>query len=256
MNSLQVFNFNNATIRTVELNGEVFFVAKDLCDALEILNNADTLKRVDEDDIENFYVTDSIGRKQLTKIVNESGLYSIILQSNKPEAKVFKKWITSEVLPSIRKTGFYSIKNKVESDSYNIEALKMSLVAWNGLNMNDNSKLGLTHKLFTHLGVTTVGLPDYTVSVDVLRPISFLLKEHGIEKSAMKFNIDLFGLAILEKKTRKTTKGEKDFWSISEKYKDFGENQVSPANPRETQPMFYENKFKDLLKIIEQNKPF
>ena len=68
------------------------------------------IKALDEDEVSSVYLTDALGRKQDTKVVNESGLYSLIFQSRKPEAKSFRKWVTSEVLPAIRKNGYYGLK--------------------------------------------------------------------------------------------------------------------------------------------------
>lgn len=106
--NLQVFQFENSSIRTVELEGVVWFIAKDVCDALAIVNSRDALKRLDEDE-RGVVTTDTLGGQQEMAAVNESGLYSLILTSRKPEAKRFKKWVTSEVLPSIRKTGQYQV---------------------------------------------------------------------------------------------------------------------------------------------------
>lgn len=97
------FTYGDATIRTVTVGGEPWFVAKDVCDALEISNPTDALKRLDDDERARF----NLGRQGEANIVNEPGLYSLILASRKPEAKAFKRWITHEVLPAIRRDGGY-----------------------------------------------------------------------------------------------------------------------------------------------------
>lgn len=102
-----VFNFVSNTLRVVMRDGEPWFVAADVCAAISIGNTTDALRRLDDDE----QALDSIegisrGNDQ-ANIINESGLYSLILGSRKPEAKKFKKWVTSEVLPAIRKTGRY-----------------------------------------------------------------------------------------------------------------------------------------------------
>jgi prophage antirepressor-like protein len=109
--TLANFEFNNTALRTSTLDGEPWFVAKDVCDILNISNSSDALSRLDDDE-KGVANTDTLGGKQEMAIINESGLYSLILTSRKPEAKAFKKWITSEVLPTIRKTGSYSVKPK------------------------------------------------------------------------------------------------------------------------------------------------
>lgn len=97
--------FHRQELRIVEKDNEVWFVAKDVCEILEIKNPSDALKRLDEDERARF----NLGRQGLTNVVNEYGLYNLVLGSRKPEAKEFKRWITHEVIPSIRKTGSYSL---------------------------------------------------------------------------------------------------------------------------------------------------
>ena len=102
------FNENNKPIRVELVDGEPWFVAKDLCDALGIENNRNATSRLDDDEKGVSIVRTSSGEQSMTT-VNESGLYNLIFQSRKPEAKKFRKWVTGEVLPSIRKTGRYEI---------------------------------------------------------------------------------------------------------------------------------------------------
>jgi len=108
----QVFNFGDYPVRTVIKEGEPWFVAKDVCSVLEVSNISDAVSRIDDDEkgIGSVY---TLGGTQNLTIINESGLYSLILTSRKPEAKAFKKWVTSEVLPSIRKQGKYEVKPTV-----------------------------------------------------------------------------------------------------------------------------------------------
>lgn len=103
-NSIQRFDFKGAALRTLtDENGEPWFVAKDVCDILEISNPSDALKRLDDDERSRF----NLGRQGETNIVNEAGLYVLVLGSRKPEAHEFKRWVTHEVLPQIRRTGGY-----------------------------------------------------------------------------------------------------------------------------------------------------
>ena len=109
MNDILVFHYKSSEVRTVELNGEPWFALKDVCAVLGISNHKMTAQRLDADEVSLTDLTDSMGRQQETTVVNESGLYNVILRSDKPEAKPFRKWVTSEVLPSIRKTGSYTM---------------------------------------------------------------------------------------------------------------------------------------------------
>ncbi|HBS47462.1 MAG TPA: phage repressor protein/antirepressor Ant [Paenibacillus sp.] len=108
MNQLQRFMYSNQEVRSTVIDGQPWFVAKDVCDVLEISNNRDALNRLDEDE-KDVVSTDTLGGMQNVSVVNEPGLYSLILGSRKPEAKQFKRWITHKVIPSIRKTGGYMI---------------------------------------------------------------------------------------------------------------------------------------------------
>lgn len=107
MSNIQIFNYKSNEVRTVELNGEPWFVLKDVCAVLGLASSHKVAERLDEDERNLIPLTDSMGRQQESTVINESGLYNVILRSDKPEAKPFRKWVTSEVLPSIRKNGGY-----------------------------------------------------------------------------------------------------------------------------------------------------
>ena len=119
-NEIKIFeNEEFGSVRTLEINGEPYFVGKDVTDILGYQNGSRDINRhVDEDDREKVMIFDGNQDKE-SIIINESGLYSLILSSKLPNAKKFKRWVTSDVLPAIRKTGSYSIHNK--PDSYTIE---------------------------------------------------------------------------------------------------------------------------------------
>lgn len=106
MNTLQVFSYNGAQVRTVEQNGEPWWVLKDVCDILGIANSRDVVNRLDDDE-KGVGQIDTLGGAQEMTIISESGLYNVILRSDKPEAKPFRKWVTAEVLPTIRRNGGY-----------------------------------------------------------------------------------------------------------------------------------------------------
>ncbi|MCU5425634.1 phage antirepressor [Bacillus tropicus] len=111
MNKLQVFNNEElGQVRTVVKGEDVWFVAKDVCEVLEIKNTTQAMQKLDPEERTMF----NIGRQGETNIINESGLYSLIMTSRKPQAKTFKKWVTSEVLPSIRKHGAYMTDQVLE----------------------------------------------------------------------------------------------------------------------------------------------
>lgn len=111
MNEVQLFNFENHEVRSLLINSEPWFVGKDVADVLGYKNQNDALsKHVDVEDKDTIAIRDSISRNRNTPIINESGLYSLVLSSKLPSAKKFKRWVTSEVLPALRKTGQYQVK--------------------------------------------------------------------------------------------------------------------------------------------------
>lgn len=121
MNELQIFkNEEFGEIRSLSINNEPWFVGKDVAATLAYNEPHKAITRhVDEDDRMKHPITDELGRSQETWLINESGLYSLILSSKLPTAKKFKRWVTSEVLPAIRKTGSYQIPTNP------MEALKL-----------------------------------------------------------------------------------------------------------------------------------
>ncbi len=104
------FSATSQEMRSILINGEPWVVAKDVCAILSIKNHNDALSKLDDDE-KGVVKTDTLGGTQSLSVVNESGLYSLIFRSNKSEAKVFRKWVTSEVLPTIRKKGYYGVRN-------------------------------------------------------------------------------------------------------------------------------------------------
>lgn len=114
--SLQIFDFNDNKVRIVDIDGDPWFVAKDVCKVLGIKNHKMAVKVLDEDEIDEVYTTDPIGRKQKTLIISESGMYAIVFQSRKPVAKQFSKWVRNVVLKSIRKRGFFQMEDEDKDD--------------------------------------------------------------------------------------------------------------------------------------------
>lgn len=112
MNEIQLFSYGEEKrpVRTVEIDGEIWFVAKDVCDILELSNVSKTVQGLDEDekDITKSY---TLGGEQKMLIISEAGLYKLAFRSNKPEAKKFVRWVTHTVLPTIRQTGRFNVSD-------------------------------------------------------------------------------------------------------------------------------------------------
>ena len=124
MSELQIFkNAEFGSVRTITLEGEPYFVAKDVAEILGYSNPRDAInKHVDEED-KGVAKCDTLGGKQELTVINESGLYSLILSSKMPNAKRFKRWVTSDVLPTIRKHGLYAMDEVLANPDILINAL-------------------------------------------------------------------------------------------------------------------------------------
>jgi prophage antirepressor-like protein len=113
-NAMQIFSFEDQQVRVIDKDGAPWWIARDVCEVLGYKNSSKAIDdHVDDDDLTNRYpIIDGMGRKQEAVIINESGLYSLILSSKLPNAKKFKHFVTSEVLPALRKTGEYATPDK------------------------------------------------------------------------------------------------------------------------------------------------
>lgn len=124
-NAVQVFQFEDSTkVRATTIGNEIWFVAKDVCAILGLSNPSVALGSLDSDERSKFF----LGRQGSVNIISESGLYALVIRSNKPNARRFRKWVTQEVLPSIRRTGKYEAPAAPEEDESLIVAKAFSIV--------------------------------------------------------------------------------------------------------------------------------
>ena len=181
-------------------------------------------------------------------------MYPLIGKANNEKATQFMLWV-GKVIAEIRQTGSYTLEG---SNSYRneIETVKCEIglidMVSNSLKLNDNSKLQLITNSFENHNINTNLLPAYTLSKGVLKSATELLKEYNSELSVIKFNKKLVELGILKECTRQSTKDKtkvKKFKNLVDTT--WGENQINPKNPKETQPLYYEDKFKELLEIVQ-----
>lgn len=255
VSSVKIFeNEQFGKVRSIVINGEPWFSGKDVASILGYSNTNDAIiSHVDEEDKQIIQLSDiqdpretlpSHLRGSKAVIINESGLYSLIFGSTLESAKSFKHWVTSEILPSIRKTGFYSTKNEPSFE----DKLKAATWAAEFLNLNDVSKLAMAKCILDPLGLPT---PDYVPSKGVIKSATDLLKANNVQMSAIAFNKIALNKGVLIEKERKSSHGFKKFKNIADGWLEFGENQVNPNNPKETQPLWYEKKFPELLRRLD-----
>lgn len=247
MNDLRIFNSPEfGEIRTIEINGEPWFVGKDVAEILDYSNPRKAIgDHVDEED-KGVTKCDTPGGMQDLTVINESGLYALIISSKMSSAKKFKHWVTSEVLPSIRKTGSYRSNREGIPLKEQVESLQ---AVADMLRMNDASKLLMLEGFYKGYNIPTGFLPKYEFNGNrQMKAATTLLKECGYAISAVRFNKMLVDQGYLEEKTRPSSKGkDAKFKSLTEKGLKYGENAVSPHNQKETQPLYYEDVFQELV---------
>lgn len=260
--NLTTFNFNQVNVRTVtDDQGNPWFVAADLLEIMSLDRKA--LERVDADD-KGVSQIHTPGGKQNMTTVNESGMYSLVLSSVKPEAKAFKKWVTSEVLPTIRKTGSYSVKSIQEQSSrIPLDEIARSLeVANNMLNVCPSGKLKSLRQLYDNYGVNSNILPSYTIDAPTVTAgsseptisITEMLKRTDLNISPVMANKKLESLGMIRKEYRTSTRGNgvKNFWSVTNEGLQYGKNVTSDRNQTETQPHWYVSKMNDLIRLLSE----
>lgn len=181
------FVFNSVKIRTAIIDGEPWFVAKDVCEVLGIANSRDAVAELDKDEritVGNPDGNPRAGNPLTFNAVNESGLYALIFKSRKPEAKAFRKWVTSEVLPTIRKTGEYTdmipkdLPTALRAYANEVEKNQKLLAENNALQKSNlNKSLTITRNKPKVLFADAVAASDTSILVGDLARI---LKQNGI----------------------------------------------------------------------------
>lgn len=207
------FNFNSSGIRILEKDGEPWFVAKEICEVLNLSDTYMATKSIDDDDklIQTLFVS---GQNRQVTLINESGLYSLVLRSNKPEAKAFKKWVTSEVLPSIRKRGAYLTPDKTDELLKDPDLLiRLATEIKHERNENNRLRAFMTEKneLIKSLSPKAQYYREVLSSPDGI-PTTVIAKEHGMSATELH--------KILNKKGIIYKIGET--WVLYQKYQNSG----------------------------------
>lgn len=261
MNNIMIFE--NKQVEVFELNGQVLFNPYDVGECLGIsksgvrdniaLMNEKQVIKLKNSNVDNidFRKIHNTGENFLT----ESGVYKLIFKSRKEEAERFQDWVTDEVLPTIRKTGTYTIQQPTQQTSVPFkEQVEAVEVVARILNVNEASKIVMLGKVYEDNNVPCGLLPEYIQSNGKeLRSATELLRKFNLGMNVREFNSLLVEKGYLEEKSRasKSTKsGIKKYKILTEKGLQFGENTVSPCNQKEANPLYYVDKFLELFKLV------
>lgn len=211
-NQIEIFkNEEFGQVRTMLIDNEPYFVGKDVATILGYVDTSDALKKhVDEEDKMGRQITDSLGRLQTTKIINESGLYSLILGSKLPNAKKFKRWVTSEVLPSIRKNGMYATDELLDNPDLLIQ-IATKLKEEKEINKQLSEENAQQNQIINELQPKATYY-DLILQNNSLVAISVIAKDYGMSGTALNKKLHELGVQYLQGKT----------WLLYAKYQDKG----------------------------------
>ena len=209
MNKLTIFNYEGNTVRTVMKDGNPWWVLKDVCSILEIGNSRDVMARLDSDE-KGVDIIDTPGGKQEVSIINESGLYSVILVSRKPEAKKFKRWVTHEVLPSIRRHGLYATDELLANPDFLIQALQ-ELKAERAKNVELTTTISIQEQQIAEMK-PKASYYDVVLNCKDAVSITTIAKDYG--KSGRWFNEYLHNLGVQFRQGK--------IWLLYQKYAQHG----------------------------------
>lgn len=266
MNDITIFKhpmFGQVRVITDDASEELLFCANDVTNALGYSNGRDAIaKHVDTPDVAKRDMGVVTGKKAdgtnayqvvASTFVNESGVYSLIFGSKQERAKEFKRWVTSEVLPSIRKTGQYSIAQPSLNDKLQVN---LTFADWTikTLNLNEASKICWAKKIAEKFDIPTDALPSGVnagTEAPTLHAAKDLLKENNIPLTSVAFNRILMKKGIIHEATRPSRDKNKPWkWKVLNKgFEGFGQNIQDPNFQSQTQIKWYDNKFRELLKF-------
>ncbi|CAB5637087.1 Bro-N domain-containing protein [Pseudomonas putida] len=253
-------SFNGHSIQVIlDENGEPWFIAMEVAEVLGYSDAYEMTKKLDDDEKSNRQIaglgTATGGRGVST--INESGLYSAILTSSKPEAKPFKRWVTHEVLPTIRRTGSYSMAQQQQLPSANDATILIESMA-RTMNLPPSATLGMYQRYAAKIGqadllpVYAIDAPDGDTSSHTTAALATLIKKTGLPVTARKAYLCMQSAGLVERKERPSkTRGVKEFWALTDAGLKYGKNVTNPKNQLEVQVHIYESKFDELCELLD-----
>ena len=239
-------NFMGQEVDVYGTAEEPLFLAKDVAKWIGHSDVSMMMRNVDEDE----KVTSNVctpGGRQNAWFLTEDGLYEVLMQSRKPIAKQFKKGV-KDILKTIRRTGeFNAHHNQSASQPTLSDKIQAANFLADFLNLNGASKLAIAKSIADPLGLPT---PDYVMDEKTVHAAKDLLATHKVKMSSAEFNKILVSKGIVERMTRPGKGGKTHSWVvIPEKYGKFGQNARNPHAQNQTQALWYDNKFSELLSL-------
>ena len=246
-------NFMGQEVDVYGTAEDPLFLAKDVAKWIGHSDVSMMMRNVDEDE----KVTSNVctpGGIQNAWFLTEDGLYEVLMQSRKPIAKQFKKGV-KDILKTIRRTGEFNAQHQHQQSQTNLsDKIQAANFLADFLNLNGASKLAIAKSIADPLGLPT---PDYVMDEKTVHAAKDLLSTHKVKMSSAEFNKILVSKGIVERMTRPGKGGKTHSWVvIPEKYEEFGQNARNPHAQNQTQALWYDNKFSELLALagIQEGK--
>ena len=246
-------NFMGQEVDVYGTAEDPLFLAKDVAKWIGHSDVSMMMRNVDEDEKVTSNVC-TLGGRQNAWFLTEDGLYEVLMQSRKPIAKQFKKGV-KDILKTIRRTGEFNAQSQQPTSQPKLsDKIQAANFLAEFLNLNGASKLAIAKSIADPLGLPT---PDYVMNEKTVHAAKDLLATHNVKMSSAEFNKILVSKGIVERMTRPGNGGKTHSWVvIPEKYEEFGQNARNPHAQNQTQALWYDNKFSELLALagIQEGK--
>ena len=246
-------NFMGQEVDVYGTAEDPLFLAKDVAKWIGHSDVSMMMRNVDEDEKVTSNVC-TLGGRQNAWFLTEDGLYEVLMQSRKPIAKQFKKGV-KDILKTIRRTGEFNAQSQQPTSQPKLsDKIQAANFLAEFLNLNGASKLAIAKSIADPLGLPT---PDYVMNEKTVHAAKDLLATHKVKMSSAEFNKILVSKGIVERMTRPGNGGKTHSWVvITEKYEKFGQNARNPHAQNQTQALWYDNKFSELLALagIQEGK--
>ena len=246
-------NFMGQEVDVYGTAEDPLFLAKDVAKWIGHSDVSMMMRNVDEDEKVTSNVC-TLGGRQSAWFLTEDGLYEVLMQSRKPIAKQFKKGV-KDILKTIRRTGEFNAQSQQPTSQPKLsDKIQAANFLAEFLNLNGASKLAIAKSIADPLGLPT---PDYVMNEKTVHAAKDLLATHNVKMSSAEFNKILVSKGIVERMTRPGKGSKTHSWVvIPEKYEKFGQNARNPHAQNQTQALWYDNKFSELLALagIQEGK--
>lgn len=259
--NVSLFNFRATQVRVVtEDNGTPWFVGRDVCSLLGYADTTNAMKQHCRGVVKYHPILDSLGRTQEARVLSEGDTLRLIVNSTMPAAQEFEAWVFEDVLPTIRRTGSYSLGQVQQQPSANDATILIESMA-RTLKLPPSATLGMYQRYALKIGQADL-LPHYAVdapdgddSSHTTAALATLIKKTGIPVTARKAYLCMQSAGLVERKQRPSkSKGMKEFWALTDAGLAYGKNVTNPANQLEVQVHVYESKFEELCELLDMHE--